>query len=182
VALTTYIALLRAVNLGDQNRVSMADLRAMLEGLGYSNARTLLASGNLVFTGKEMEVSALERRLEGEAARRLGLRTPIIVRTLPEVSEALAHNPFPRESEQDPAHVVVVFLRDEPSEAGWASLRAAATGPEVVRGWGRHAYVYYAAGIGNSRLTGAVVDRKLGTVGTGRNWSTVTKIAAAASG
>jgi uncharacterized protein (DUF1697 family) len=179
---TTYIALLRAVNLGDQKRVAMADLRALFEGLGYSNVRTLLASGNVVFTGKEMEVPGLERRLQGEAARRLGLQTPIIVRTAPELSESIAHNPFPRESEQDPAHVVVVFLRDAPSEAGWESLRAAATGPEVVRAWGRHAYVYYAAGIGNSRLTGALIDRQLGTVGTGRNWSTVTKIAAAASG
>ncbi len=179
--MTTYIALLRAVNLGEHQRVGMAELRAVAEGLGYSKVRTLLASGNLVFTGTEEPGVRVERRLEQAAARSLGLETAFLVRTADELSACRAHNPFPSESERDPAHLVIVFLRDAPGPEAWRSLRAAVSGPEVVRGWQKHAFVYYAGGIGNSRLTGALIDRKLGTVGTGRNWNTVGKIAAVAS-
>lgn len=180
--MTTYAAFLRAVNLGDHQRVGMAELRALVEGLGYREVRTLLASGNLVFTGAPIRTVEIERRLESETVRKLGLRTAFIVRTAQELSACREHNPFSRESERDPSHLVVVFLRDEPTRAAWASLQAAIPGPEVVRGWGKHAFVYYAGGIGNSRLTGALIDRKLGTVGTGRNWTTVGKVASAALG
>ena len=180
--MTTYVAMLRAVNIGQHQRVGMAELRKFTEGLGYARVRTLLASGNLVFDGPLIPGPRVERRLEEGAERELGLRTPFLVRTAAEVADCIRHNPLPKAAAEDPGHLVVVFLRNEPAPAAWSSLAAAIRGPEVVRGWGKHAFIHYAGGIGTSRLTGAVIDRNLGTIGTGRNWNTVGKLAALAAG
>jgi uncharacterized protein (DUF1697 family) len=177
---TTYAALLRAVNLGTHQRVTMADLVRMVTGLGYRNPRTLLASGNLVFEGESEAPRQVERRLEEGAKHDLGLETPILVRTAGELAQVLREEPFPKEIRDDPEHVLVVFLRDRPGPKAWADLRAAIQGPERLQAGGREAFLYYAGGIGHSKLTGAVIDRALGTVGTGRNWKTVRKIADAA--
>ena len=84
------------------------------------------------------------------------------------------------EAERSPGHVVVVFLKSAPSNSAFDALRAAITGPERVHGDGRQAYIVYPAGIGRSRLTNALVERKLATRGTARNWNTVMKLAALA--
>ena len=180
-SVTTYVGLLRAVNIGPHQRVGMEKLQRLAEGLGYRSVQTLLATGNLVFDGASESTEDVARRLEEGVARTFGLRTSVLVRTAAEISGVVSHNPFPEESRRDPAHLVVVFLRDEPTADRWDALRERVRGPEVVRAWGRHAFVHYAAGIGTSRLTAAVIDRSLETVGTGRNWNTVLKIATAAA-
>jgi uncharacterized protein (DUF1697 family) len=76
----------------------------------------------------------------------------------------------------------VMFLKDTPSATGVRALQQAITGPEVVRAAAKHLYIVYPDGIGRSRLTNDLIDRKLGTRGTGRNWNTVLKLAALAAG
>jgi len=175
----THVALLRGVNVGGNRTVAMSDLRGFITKLGLKGAQSLLQSGNLVFQS-DRRPGDLERLLEAEAERRLGLRTEFFVRTAQEWGEAVAHNPFGAAAEKDPSHLVVVFLKDAPADGSVKALQASITGPEVVRAWERHAYVVYPAGIGDSRLTAAVIDRALGTRGTARNWNTVTKLAALA--
>lgn len=181
-AVTTYAAFLRAVNVGGTGKVSMADLRGLLAGLGYADVRTILQSGNLVFRAKTGTTADLSKRLEKAARERLGLETDVLVRTAGELAQTLAGNPFPDEAERDPAHLVVMFLREAPANDAVAALRAAIAGPERVEARGAHLYAFYPAGIGESRLTNALIERKLGTRGTARNWNTVSKMAAAASG
>ena len=84
------------------------------------------------------------------------------------------------EAERDPARLLVVFLKDAPGAAHVKALAEAIAGPEVVRARGRHAYIFYPAGIGRSSLTHALIEKRLGTHGTGRNWNTVLKLAALA--
>jgi uncharacterized protein (DUF1697 family) len=90
----------------------------------------------------------------------------------------IAGNPFSEEAARDPGHLLVVALKDAPDRAAAAALRNAITGREVVRVRGRHAYIVYPDGIGRSRLTTVVIEKKLGTRGTGRNWNTVLKLGA----
>src|SRR5207249_1045546 len=115
-----------------------------------------------------------------EARKRLGLQADCFVRTAEEWKAIVAHNPFPKEAERDPGHLLVMFLKDAPARNDVEALQAAITGPEVVRATGRHAYIVYPNGIGRSRLTNALIERKLGTPGTGRNWNTVLKLRALA--
>jgi uncharacterized protein (DUF1697 family) len=170
------IALLRAVNLPAHNKVGMAPLCGMLLDLEFGSPRSLLQSGNLVFEAASETSSSLERRLEKEAKRRLGLETDFFVRTAKEWRGVLAANPFPAEAERDPGHLLVLFLKDSPGRGAVAELEGAITGREVVRVVGRQAYIVYPDGVGRSRLTTALLERKLRTRATGRNWNTVVKL------
>lgn len=175
-----HVALLRAVNVAGHQPVGMADLRDFLTRLGFADARSLLQSGNLVFRGGTKTGAPLERMLEAEAAKRLRLETDFFVRTADEWRALIRQNPFPEEAERDPAHLVVQFLRDAPDAGAVKALQAAITGRETVQANGRHAYIVYPDGIGHSRLTTALIEKRLGTRSTARNWNTVLKLGALA--
>ncbi|MGH6945714.1 MAG: DUF1697 domain-containing protein [Kiloniellales bacterium] len=177
--MTVHIALLRAVNVGGRNKIAMSELRALAGALGLADARTLLQSGNLVFRSGRAS-SALERQLEEETARRLGVSTDYLVRSAAEWETAIARNPFPDEAKRDPSRLLVVFLKEAPERTSVKALQAAITGPEVVGAAGKQAYIIYPAGIGRSKLTSALIEGKLGTRGTARNWNSVLKLAALA--
>ena len=101
-----HVALLRAVNLAGHNRVGMADLKALLAGLGFADAQTLLQSGNIVFTGGNKTTASLEQALERAAAKQLELETDFFVRTAKEWQAIVDANPFPREAKDDPSHLL----------------------------------------------------------------------------
>ena len=181
MALTAHVALLRAVNVGGRGKVAMADLRAMLADLGFEAPQSLLQSGNLVFRS-EPTGSALEALLERETKARLGLATDYIVRTAVEWERIIAANPFAAMARDDPSHLLVMPLKSSPDAAGLEGLRAWIPDREAIEAAGRELYIRYPDGIGTSKLTGAVIERRLGTRGTARNWNTVTKLAALAAG
>ena len=174
------IALLRAINVGGRAPVAMADLRDLLTRLGLLEPRSLLQSGNLVFRSGPGARAELERLLETEAEKRLRLRTDFFVRTATEWKAVVARNPFRREAERDPSHLLVMFLKNLPDAGSVKAVQAAITGPEAVRAEGRQLYIVYPEGIGRSRLTGTLIEKKLGGRGTARNWNTVLKLAALA--
>ena len=175
--MSEWIALLRGVNLGNR-RLSMADLRAFAEELGFENARTLLQSGNLVFASPGVaKAGTLERRLEGAAADRFGFPVEFHLRTPAEWRTMIDANPFPDAARDDPGRFVLLALKDAPEKAAVAALQAAHRGPEVFEAQGRHVYIVYPEGQARSKLTPALLDRHLGR-GTGRNWNTVLKLQA----
>jgi uncharacterized protein (DUF1697 family) len=178
--MTIHIALLRAINVGGHKKVAMSDLRDLLTRLGFVDTRSLLQSGNLVFRSDGRTGANVERLLEAEAAKRLDLRTDFFVRTAEEWKAVIARNPFRDEAERDPGHLVVMFLKAAPDVKNVKALQAAITGPEIVRAEGKQAYIVYPSGIGRSRLTSTLIEKKLGTRGTGRNWNTILKLAALA--
>jgi len=177
----TFIALLRGINVAGYRMVPMADLRGLLADLGYSNPRSLLQSGNLVFEAAG-PCRELESRLEGEAAARLGLQTDFIVRDAVEWKRIVDRNPFAQMAEDDPSHLVVMFLKQAPAARAVEALRGAIRGQETIAADGRQLYVAYPDGMGRSRLTGTMIEKALGTRGTARNWNTVLKLAAVAGG
>jgi uncharacterized protein (DUF1697 family) len=175
--MTTYIGLLRAVNLGAHNKIGMSDLLELLVSLGMIDVQTLLQSGNMVFRSDARTTAELERLIENAAAKQLGLATDVLVRSNKEWKAIVAGNPFPSEAKQDPSHLLLVPLKDAPQRSDVSALHGAVTGRENVRVHGRCAYIVYPDGIGRSRLTMALIEKKLGTRGTGRNWNTVLKLA-----
>lgn len=172
-----HIALLRAVNVGGTGKLAMADLRVFLEGLGFENVRTYIQSGNAVFSGGGREGPELEAFLEQEAQVRLGLDASFIVRTPGEWNDAIRANPFTEKAEQDPRRLLVMALKDPPSPERFEALRNGYAGPEPFELAGKHLYVDYLEGSGNSKLTNVLIERKLETRGTARNWNTVLKLA-----
>ena len=180
--MTTAIALLRAVNVGGTGKIAMAELKAFCEGFGLRNPRTLLQTGNLVFETDDPADSALEARLESAAREHLGLDTDFFVRSAPDWSARLAANPFPQEAADDPGHLVLIALKGKPKPDDIAALRTAIKGRERIAAVADMLYVVYPDGIGTSKLTLPLIEKKLGLRGTGRNWNTATKLGALAAG
>jgi uncharacterized protein (DUF1697 family) len=171
------IALLRGINVGGRNLVAMSDLRLLLGELGFERAKSILQSGNLIFESQKPAGASLERLLETATAKRFGVSADYFVRTAAEWQTIVARNPFPAEAARDPGHLVVMLLKSAPQSSDLTALGAAIKGREIIRADGKQLYIVYPDGIGRSKLTGTLIERKLGTRGTARNWNTVLKLA-----
>jgi uncharacterized protein (DUF1697 family) len=176
MALTSHIVLLRAVNVGGRKAI-MAELRQWLADLGFESPRTLIQSGNLVFRSPQTG-AALEALLEREAEARLGLVTDFFARTADEWRALIAANPHQAMAKDDPAHLMVMPLKAAPDPAKVEALQAWIPGRETLAAHGRELYVTYPDGAGESKLTTAAIERRIGVRGTARNWNTVGKLAA----
>ncbi|HLX05099.1 MAG TPA: DUF1697 domain-containing protein, partial [Candidatus Binatus sp.] len=108
---TRRIALIRGINVGGHMPVSMSDLRDLLAQLGMKGARSLLQSGNLVFRSDGRASAALENVLETKAEKGLGIRADFLIRSAKEWKGVVARNPFRKEAEREPSHLVVMFLK-----------------------------------------------------------------------
>jgi uncharacterized protein (DUF1697 family) len=172
------IALLRGINVGGNKKVAMADLRDFLTALEFGEPRTLLQSGNAIFHSHKLTGADLESLLDAEVEKRLGLKTEFFVRTAEEWPGIIASNPFPDEAAKDPGRLIVMFMKKAQKAEEVEALQAAIKGREIVRAAGRQAFIYYPDGAGNSKLTINVIEKKLGSRGTGRNWNTVLKLGA----
>ena len=180
IAMTIQIALIRGINVGGHQAVAMSDLRDLLTQLGFDGSRSLLQSGNLIFRCSARIGAELESLLEMEAEKRLGLRADFLIRNAKEWGQVVARNPFRKEAERDPSHLVVMFLKSAADAKDVKAVLAAIAGRETIRADGRQLYIVYPDGIGKSHLTNALIEKKLGIRGTARNWNTVLKIAALA--
>jgi len=176
--MSTHVALLKAVNLVNHNRVTTPELCGLFESVGLREPRGLLASGNVLFTSKTADSQTLAEKLGRAAEKQLGLRTTFFVRSAPDWRGVVEGNPFTDQAKQNPGHLIVLTLAAAPSRDAASALTKAIAGREIVYVHGRTAYAVYPDGAGNSKLTTALIERKLGTLCTGRNWNTVLKIAA----
>ena len=174
--MSPHIALLRSVNVG-KRKVLKDDLLGLAGDLGFAEAKTLLASGNLVLWGQEEGGAALEARLEAGLEARIGLRTDFMVRSPAELKAIIAANPYPEQAETGPNHLLVNFLKAPIAKADVEILRAAITGRETVEAIGRELFVVFPDGIGESMLDRDWKKTKRYPTGTTRNWNTVGKLA-----
>jgi uncharacterized protein (DUF1697 family) len=171
-----YAALLRGINVGGNKKVPMADLRTMTAALGFEDPKTLLQSGNLVFSAKSHPIAKLEQLLEAATKKHIGVECSYLLRTADEWKKLMAANPFRAESKKDPSHVAVTFCREAPAAAALEALRAEVRGGEDFQVVGRELFGWYPNGMGESKLALALSKNRLGTICTARNWNTVTKV------
>ena len=164
--MTAFIALLRAVNVGGTGKLPMSDLTGLCETAGFAKVRTYIASGNVVFESDKSEAqvkAALEGALAGYAGKPVG----VLVRTLGEMVQVLAANPFPNAA---PSQAVAVFL-DEPPPID-ALDRIIGQNDEKIGLGRREIYIHYGDGMARSKLKLPAASR-----GTARNMNTVAKLA-----
>jgi uncharacterized protein (DUF1697 family) len=166
--MTSYVALLRGINVGKAKRVAMATLREMAASLGYTDVATHLNSGNLLLTTDE-DADTVRRRVEQAVQETFGLHADVVVRTADQLAEVLAANPFP---DGDPSQVTIAFL-SEPAPPGLGERMAVlATEDEPFLVRDLEVYVHYGHGQGESKLAAS----SLGVSATVRNLRTVTKL------
>jgi uncharacterized protein (DUF1697 family) len=171
----TYLALLRAINLGPNNKILMSDLAKVFVGVGCNKVRTYIQSGNVIFEAVPELSQRLPDLVRTEIERRFGLQVPTILRTLREMRGVINRNPFLKEGVEADG-LYVLFLADRPKAATVTGLDPDRSPPNrfVVRG--KEVYLLFPLGFARNKLSGAYFDSKLGTAGTMRNWRTVTKL------
>ena len=164
--MTSYLALLRAVNLGPHNKLPMTELKRVCEACGFAAVKTYIASGNVVFHSQQSEAQ-VKTLLETALAAYAGKPVGVLVRTAEEIATVLARNPFPAM----PANQTVAIFLDASPAADALEKVSGGKGEEFQLGK-REIYVYYPHGIGESKLKiPAAKD------GTARNMNTIAKLA-----
>ena len=164
--MTAFVALLRAVNVAGTGKLPMSELKAIGERCGFTNLRTFIASGNLLFESDESETE-VQAKIERKLIAFFGKPVPVFVRSAAEMAEVASGNPF---EDDKPSRVMAHFIADEPTKAMLDDARDVqgermALGPRAI-------YVSYGEGIGKTRLKLPAVKQ-----GTARNLNSVAKIA-----
>jgi uncharacterized protein (DUF1697 family) len=164
--MAVYVALLRAVNVGGTSSLPMAELKAICEGLGFSDVKTYIQSGNVLFRSDEAE-KVVEEKLDDALGKKLGKRPGVMVRSRKELDGIIAHAPFP---DAKPNFLLVYFLPEAAPED--ALDKMVAPDGEEAKLAGREIYVHYPIGSGRSKLKLPALK-----AGTSRNLNTVRKLA-----
>jgi len=171
---TTYVVLLRGVNVGGARPLPMAGLRDALSAAGHRDVRTYVQSGNVVLSSRTAAAS-VARSVHRAIVNGFGLDVPVLVRSAAELAEVAAHHPFDRPGGDPGRQLHVAFLEAPPPAAAVAALDPRRAAPEELHVRGREIYLWCPNGMGRSKvLTG--VERALGTPMTVRNWRTVTEL------
>ena len=155
----------------------MAEFLSCLTSLGCVEPKTVLQSGNAV-VGVPTPLSSIEPLIHEALREKTGVESDVFVRTAAEWQALVDANPFVQEAATQPSMLVAMVVRQAPSTADVARLRASISGPERLEVGDRVLYISYPDGQGRSKLTGSVIERALSTRGTARNWNTVTKLLA----
>jgi uncharacterized protein (DUF1697 family) len=170
-SMTTYLALLRAVNVGGKNTLPMADVRKALEAAGYERVRTYIQSGNNILDTPEEDRDMVSRKIAGLIQEQFGVTSPAVIVTRDELASALAGYPF-QMGDPDEKLAHILFLAGEPNAAQIAALDPDRSPGDQFQVDGRVVYLRYGSGVAGSKLTNAWFDRQLGTVSTARNLKT----------
>jgi uncharacterized protein (DUF1697 family) len=176
----TQIALLRGINVGKAKRVAMADLREIVESLGFSDVQTLLNSGNVVFASAKKVTGDPAARIEKALTARTGITARVTVLGAAELATIVDDNPLLRVA-KDPSRMLVTVLTQPADRAKLAPLVKEKWAPEALALGKRVAYLWCPKGVLESRAA-AAVQRALGDAMTSRNWATILKLHAMASG
>jgi len=169
----TYVAFLRGVNLGPNNKISMPALRAMAEDLGYADVATYINSGNLIINSPK-KAATVEREIADAIKDTFGRPIDVAVRTPAQLKKLLAENPYP---DGDSSQVTVAFLTKAPAADAKQKVAAVAKDYEPFTFSGQQVYVNYSQGIGKSKLA-EKFSAIIGVSSTVRNIRTLEKVLA----
>lgn len=165
-----YVALLRGVNVGGNNKLPMKDLPAIFQKCGCSNVRTYIQSGNVVFNCSA-GVRKLGEKLGAEIEKKFGFRPQMVFRSLAELEKIAAGNPFLKAGGAD-TEMHVVFLEKAPATEEMARFEEKRAPSEGLVLRGKEIYFHLPNGVGNSKMAGV----RMKTLATSRNWRTLNKL------
>lgn len=172
----TFVALLRGVNVGKAKRVPMAELRALLSGLGYTGVATLLNSGNAVFHARRGTPAKHSADIAAAISAQLKIEVPVIVKSASQLAAIISENPIKAEAKDHP-RFLVAFVQDAKALSSLAPIEALVVTREQFSVGKNAAYLLCATGILESQAWEALLG-KAGRSATTRNWATVLKLQA----
>ena len=170
-----YIAILRGINISGKNKIKMADLRESLENLGFTNVKTYIQSGNIIFEALKAPVKKLSEMIQKKIVSNFGFSVLVIVKTPLEINETITNNPFLKQKNYDPSKFHVTFLSKLPRKIDLEKLSEVKSEDQVYC-YGKDIYLYCPNGYGRTKLTNNFLEKLLAVSATTRNWKTVNNL------
>ena len=169
----TLIAILRGINVSGHRKLPMSDLRKLLEGMKCANVRTYIQSGNAVFEHAGKDPIALAKEIEQRIKKQFGFDVPVIMRSVKEMKQVLAANPYLKDKKIDIGKLHVTFLADAPNNSVIPDGNYAPDSFILAR---KEIYLHCPGGYGNTKLNNTFFENKLKAICTTRNWRTVNEL------
>lgn len=171
--MSTFISMLRGINVGGQKRLRMESLRRIYADSGFTNVRTYVQSGNVVFESSEQAQTVVAKSIEANIEQTCGFAVEVFIRQLHELQRILAGNPFLNDRNEDPSKLHVTFLYQTPPKDAWGKLTPPGGTPDEFAPEEMAIYLFCPNGYGKTKLSNSFFERKLGIPTTTRNWNSV---------
>lgn len=171
------IAILRGINVGGKRKILMADLRSLLEGLGFSDVSTYIQSGNAFFSSQTKSTDLeIADEIQKAILEKYGFEVPVIVRTAKSIANAIKNNPFYEDESTDISKLHLTFLKEKPSDENRLKTETYNYEPDKFIISGSDTFIYCEGKYHKSKLTNNFFEKKLKVSATTRNWKTVLKL------
>ncbi|MFT4030992.1 MAG: DUF1697 domain-containing protein [Siphonobacter sp.] len=167
-----FVSILRGINLGNHNKISMPELKALYEKLGFNKVQTYIQSGNVIFETEE--TPTLAQTIEQGITSQFGFEIPVIIRRKSALAQIIAGNPFLKDNSAFEDKMHVTLLANEPTPAVIEKIHDYP--PDQYKIIGKEIYLYCPNGYGRTKLTNTFFEKKLKVIATTRNWRTINEI------
>lgn len=179
--MTTYISILRGINVSGQKLIKMDALKKMYENLNFENIQTYVQSGNVIFSSKEKEPKKLERIISSKIETEFGFEVPVIVLNTKTLETIIENNPLAKNILKDISFLHVTFLADNPTQFDKESIIEKKQPEEEIEFTQNAVYLYCPNGYGKTKLNNNFLENKLKVKATTRNWKTTNELLKLAS-
>ena len=172
-----YISILRGINVSGQKKINMADLKSLYESQGFDGVSTYIQSGNVIFDSKLKNKAYITKTIEAAIEEQYGFQVPVQIRTAQEMLKVIDRMPFNDVNlVNDSTKVLVTFLSSKPTKSNIENIQKYIIEPERLIINNTHVYLYCPNGYGKSKLTNNLIEKKLKTSATTRNWKSIKKL------
>ena len=174
--MTTYISILRGINVSGQKQIKMDALRKSFESLGFSNVETYIQSGNVIFSSKNAKTEELSRIISQKVEEDFGFKVPVIVITSDKLKKIIDTNPFLGNEDKGHSFLHVTFLSSKPGNYDSKTIEDKKQAGEKIVYTDNAIYLYCPNGYGKTKLTNNYLEKTLKVTATTRNWKTVNEL------
>lgn len=175
-SLTTYISILRGINVSGKNIIKMEALRNLYTTMGFCDIHTYLQSGNVTFRALATDEQMLEQTIEQYIKKEFSLDIPVQVMNVEALKNVIHNNPFLKDETLDPSFFHVTFLKIPPAVVDLKAIESKKTEQEKMAFSGKVIYLYCPEGYGNTKLNNNFLEKRLKVTATTRNWKTTTAL------
>ncbi len=176
--MTSYISILRGINVSGHKIIKMEDLRKMYAVLGFSEVQTYIQSGNVIFRYKDSQTESLKKKIYKKINETFGFEVPVIVKEISEFKKTMNNNPFLKNKRiADTSKLHVTFLSEAPAKENSDKIKDRDFGSDEFLIRGDIIYLFIPEKYGNTKISNTFFENKLNVSATTRNWNTVDVLA-----
>ena len=174
--MTTYISILRGINVSGQKIIKMDALRKMYENLGFQSVKTYIQSGNVIFKSKDSKIDGVVQTISRQIKKDFGFDVPVIVLTIDKLKKIIKNSPFSKDLRKDASFLHVTFLSSKPKSFEREVIETKRSNKEEISFSDDAVYLYCPDGYGISKLSNSFLETKLKVGATTRNWKTTNEL------